>query len=47
MNLNLRRLLSRTIIRNLDLGFGESIKVGAALFYIAYKRLDNINWDAI
>lgn len=45
MIFNLRRFLSRTIISNS--GLGEQVKAGTALFYIAYKRLDNLNWGAL
>lgn len=45
MIFNLHRLLSRTTISNPDLG--EPVKAGTALFYIADKRLDNINWGVL
>ena len=45
MILNLRRLLSRTIISNP--GLGEFVKAGTALFYIGHKQLDNINGGAL
>ncbi len=45
MLFNLRRLLSRTIISNP--GPGKLVKAGTALFYIAHKRFDKINWGAL
>jgi len=49
MIFNLRRLLSQTIISNLDLshGLGESVIAGTALFFTAHERLNNINWGDV